>query len=282
MNTLPLAGPNAAGVRGAVVVGALISLFFGTLDRCLAQRRLPTGQKCITITSINQNAPPNNFTVTSKVGAQAITATVFVNPKTTTPATLAAAIVEEFNNKSPNFASIDPNNASNVLVSSPNIGKVPGVAVARGILTTVGVPASRGIRFASLGFGPDPNTLNSVLLTDATITAGFDSGLPQVSFQGHAGETLDQLTVDLQSALEGGGYHALLGQGNQVDVLSYGGSTASGFEFAVDPNDGLSSLGISFSISTVPEPSSLLLVLLGTAATVGYRRFRSFRKAEGF
>jgi hypothetical protein len=127
-----------------------------------------------------------------------------------------------------------------------------------------------------LGFA-DLGPPSSSLLADALITAGFAQGLSPISIKEPAGTTIEQLALDTVNALDSAGYAASLLDSNDFLLGAQGAILPDDFLLGASPVDGHTYLGISLSVSDVPESSTWAMLLIGFAGLgfAGYRRART-------
>src|SRR5262249_6245146 len=116
-----------------------------------------------------------------------------------------------------------------------------------------------------LPFGANPTNGQDTLVTNAVITAGFQIGFSPVTVNGSAGESISQLTTALDSALQTGGYTTSLIGNTGIEVFANGASSPTEFDFSVVPTGQVGDQGIAFGLSSVPEPSTPLLLCIATS-----------------
>jgi hypothetical protein len=110
-------------------------------------------------------------------------------------------------------------------------------------------------------FGFAPSLVDGGTLTTApvTVTAGFTSGLAQISFDEPAGTSISSLASALESSLSAGGYTTELIGPSDVEIFGVGAILPSDFvEIAAPINVG--DLGIALETREIREPASLLLM----------------------
>ena len=153
-----------------------------------------------------------------------------------------------------------------------------GLVVSPGTVIT---SASANLPAGFLNFLPNPDTGQSALVHDETVTAGFygGSGLTPVSFLATTGTTLAQLDSELNSALSGAGYNtSVTSQG--VLVYGDGAGGADLLKLSMTTTGLDDSTGLDLSVAAaVPEPAPWMLGVVASVVGFAYTRLRKKSRA---
>lgn len=135
----------------------------------------------------------------------------------------------------------------------------------------------------TLFFASNPISGQHTLDSDATITAGFANGLSTVSFVGSAGESLEDLTSTLNTALQGAGYVTNLVDPLHVEVFADGAVGPTELDFTVTADgptiDDDIFYGMQSFAAAVPEPDAWTLMLAGAGISALLSRRRHVVKS---
>jgi hypothetical protein len=182
-----------------------------------------------------------------------------------TPAMVATKIANQIVGGKANGATVTIPKSNGVLFIGPPVNKaIEGGTDKDGFAAAPGQPA--GV----LTFEPNPITGGTTLTTSSVIRAGFANGLSLVSFTALAGTSIYSLTSMLNSDLDSSGYFTRLLDPTEILVFANGVSTPTELDFSLTQSNPTSD-GIGIQLTSVPEPSSALLLTASVAALMAGR-----------